>query len=445
MKTVVKTLGVVAGLFAVMSVSAQTGAASGTRFGKGQDSITCVRNFSLFKTDFDLKNYDAAIVNWRKVWRDCPLSSINYTINGAQMYKYYIERELNPDKKNALIDTLMQVYEKGIALRPQAAANYRQYMLEDMLKYLDTPENQSKILKMLESQMSIQKENTSALTYASYMRIMIAQNAEGKLSDEDLLENYTKVSDLITNAIKKTSNEELAKARDMIDEQFVNSSAAGCDNLLKIYGAKYEANKEDAEFLRKLTRLLNRKDCTDSKLFENASEQMYALNPSSDAAFNMAKLFFRRGNYDKAVEYYENAIKTETEPFDKANFYNQLGAIMLSHYKKYTDAKKYALEAIKLRPDWGAPYVLLANTYANGPKCGEDDFEQRYVYWVVVDKLQKAKSVDPDIAPQVNNLISQYVQLFPKKEEGFFRNVLEEATVTVPCWINESTKVRYNN
>jgi len=445
MKTVVKTLGVVASLFVVMNVSAQTGAASGTRYGKGQDSVTCVKNFSLFKSDFDLKNYDAAIVHWRKVWRDCPLASNNLTLWGAQMYKYYIEKELNADKKSALIDTIMQVWEKGMVLRPQAAANYRQYMLEDMLKYWDTPENQSKIQIMLEKQMSIQKENTSALTYASYMRIIMAQNTTGQLSDEELLENYTKISDLISNAIKKTSNEELAKARDMIDEQFVNSSAAGCENLLKIYGAKYEANKNDTEFLRKLTRLLNRKECTDSKLFENASEQMYALNPSSDAAYNMAKLFFRRGNYDKAIEYYENAIKSESEPFDQANYYYQLGTIMLSHYKKYNEAKKCALEAIKLRPDWGLPYVLLANTYANGPKCGEDDFEQRYIYWVVVDKLQKAKTVDPDISTMVNSLISQYSQSFPKKEEGFFRNIIEGSSVTIPCWINESTKVRYNN
>jgi hypothetical protein len=98
-----------------------------------------------------------------------------------------------------------------------------------------------------------------------------------------------------------------------------------------------------------------------------------------------------------------------------------------------------------LRPDWGAPYILLANTYANGPKCGEDEFEQRNVYWVVVDKLQKAKAVDPACATIVDPLIRQYSQHFPKKEEGFFRNILEGATVSVGCWIGESTKVRYTN
>jgi len=318
-------------------------------------------------------------------------------------------------------------------------------MLEDMLKYADTPENQSKILKMLDEAMVSQKEKTSALTYASYMKIIMQQHTAGKLTDEELLDNYNKISDLISDAIKQTHNEELVKAREMIDESFVNSSAASCENLIKIYEEKYEANKNDNEFLRKLTRLLNRKECTDSKLFEKASEQMYALNPSSDAAYNMARLFYRRDNFEKAVEYFENAINGDAESFDKANYNNQLGSIMLAQYKRYNDAKKYALEAIKLRPDWATPYILLAHTYANGPKCGEDDFEQRYVYWVVVDKLQRALSLDPDNAAQINSMIRQYSQLFPKKEEGFFRNVIEGSTVTVGCWINESTKVRYTN
>ena len=438
MKNVVKSLGLVVCLFTLLTASAQ-------ERDFGSDPATCQRNLSLYQSDYQLNNYTSAIEHWRKVWKDCPLSSANLTVHGANMYKYFIDRELNQDNKNALIDTLMMVWEKGITLRPTAAANYQTYMMQDMLKYADTPENQPKIMKMLEQAMDTQKEKTSALTYVSYWKILMSENIAGKISDEVLLDNYTKLNDLLSDAIRKTTNEELARARDLIDETFVNSSAAGCENLIKIYSAKYDDNKEDAEFLRKLTRLLSRKDCTDSKLFEQASEHMYALNPTADAAYNMARLFLRRENYEKAVEYFENAISRETDPFEKARYNHQLGTIMLSQYKKHNDAKKYAVEASKLRPDWGQPYILLANTYASGSKCGEDDFEQRYIYWVVVDKLQRAKSVDPEVANIVDPLIRQFSQHFPKKEDGFFRDVLEGATVTVGCWINESTRVRYPN
>ena len=446
MKKVVHFFGVVAvSLITVITVSAQTGSATGTRFGRGQDSIDCIRNLSLYQQDYQHKNYDHAIVNWRKVWRDCPTASNNLATHGIAMYQNFIAKELDQAKKTALVDTLMSVYEQGMILRPNNKGSYLANMAQDLQRYANTPENKPKLLKILEETMILQKENTIALTYASYMDIILEQNASGKLSDEELLDNYNKVGDYISEAIKKTSNEELAKARDLIDDKFSNTSAASCDNLIKIYGAKYDANKNDADFLRKLTRMLNRKDCTDSELFEKASEQQYTLNPSSDAAYNMAKLFFRKENFDKAVEYFENAIKSETDAFERANYNYQLGAIMMAKYNRYADAKKYAVEASRLRPDWGAPYVLLANAYANGPKCGENDFEKQYIYWVVVDKLQKAKSVDPDISNMVNGLINQYSQYFAKKEDAFFYNVIEGATINVGCWVNESSKVRFRN
>ncbi len=444
-KVVCKFFGIAAiGLLSVVSVSAQPGSVTGTKYGKGQDSIDCIRNLSLYQQDFRHNNYTAAVVNWRKVFKNCPKSSVNLATHGIVMYQSFISKELDQAKKNTLVDTLMMIYDEGMKLRPQNKGTYLAAKAQDMMKYADTPENQVKILKILEESMAFEKEKTPAITYANYMKVTMEQNAAGKLSDEELFENYTKVSDYLTAAIRKTPTEELAKARDMIDDSFARSEAANCDNLVKIYGAKYEANKNDLEFLRKLTRILNRKDCTDSKLFEQASEQQFALNPTSDAAYNMAKLFFKKENFTKAVEYFESAIEHETDPIEKANYYYQLGNIMLAKYSKYTDAKKCAIEASKLRPDWGAPYILLATTYANGPKCGEDDFEKGYVYWVVVDKLQKAKAVDPDIADQANSMISQFSRYFPKKEEAFFRNITEGASINVGCWIGESTKARFN-
>jgi len=439
MKNVVKFLVVAAaGMFTAMTVWAQ-------ERDFGSDPTTCQRNLSLYRSDYDHKNYDAAIVFWRKVWKDCPKSSVNLAAHGIQMYQNFIAKELDQNKKNALVDTLMMIYEQGMILRPQNKGNYLTNMAQDIIRFADTPENKPKLLKILEETILSEKEKTLASVYANYMKIIMEMNVSGQLSDEDLLEDYTKVSDYISEAIKKTSNEELAKARDMIDDSFASSSAASCENLLNIYGAKYDDNKDNADFLRKLTRMLVRKECTDSELFEKASEQQYALSPSPDAAYNMAQLFLKRDNFEKAVEYFEYAIKEETEPFEKAKYNNLLGQIMLTKYSKYADAKKYALEAIKLRPDWGQPYILLANTYASGPKCGDDEFERQYIYWVVVDKLQKAKAVDPDISATIDPLIRQFSQHFPKKEEAFFRGIQEGATIHVGCWINETTKARFTN
>jgi tetratricopeptide (TPR) repeat protein len=424
-----------------MSVSAQRGVAG--RYGKGQDSVNCVRSLSLYQEDFRNKDYESAIVNWRYVFKNCPQSSINNVPRGITLYQYFIAKELNPVVKQALVDTLIMVYRAGILQNPQKKGTYLATMAQDMTKYMDDkPETQKKILDVMMECMVSEQENTPARTFADYMRVTLKLNSDGALTDEELMENYTKVSDILGVAIKKTSNEELAKARDMIDDSFAKSSAANCENLDKIYGAKFETSKNDLDFLRKLTRLLNRNECMDTKLFEQASEQQFALEPSAGAAYNMAKLFYGKKNIEKALEYFDSAIEHETDPIDKASYYVQKGHILLSQ-NKYNDAKKCALEASKLRPDWGEPYVLLANVYIAAPKCGEDDFEKNQIYWVVVDKFNKAKSVDSDYAEKVNSSIRSYTQYFPSKEEAFFRGITEGTTINIECWINESTRARW--
>jgi hypothetical protein len=96
MKNIVKLFGFAAiGLFAATSTSAQPD--------YGSDPTTCQRNLSLYRSDYDHKNYDAAIINWRKVWADCPQSSPNLLLHGTNMYKAFIAKELDQNKKKALV------------------------------------------------------------------------------------------------------------------------------------------------------------------------------------------------------------------------------------------------------------------------------------------------------------------------------------------------------
>jgi len=460
MKRVVKILVLAAaGFFTVKSASAQFVP------NLGDNPALCQRHLALYQTDYQQAqqavnqrqanaNFDAPMINWRRVWEDCPLASPNLTPQGATMYKFYIDRELDQSRRNALIDTLVQVWEKGIALRaetPGVQAQYRTQLMQDMLRYADNPENEEKILNLLREMVNLQRrpgrtDRPTAGMYANYMRIRFSQNREGRISDEALIDDYNVLIDALSDDINQTNDEELARARDMIDDNFANSNAASRDNLLRIYGGRrYEENIDNLEYLRRVTRLLSQRDFTDSELYENAAERLYELNPSPSAAYNMATLFLRRDNFEKAMEYFEEAIRTETNAFEQARYNHILGTIMLTRYSRYTDAKRYAVEASRLRPDWAEPHILLANIYVSGPRCGNDDFEQRQVFWVAVDKLQTARRLDPDLASRIDPLIRDFSRHFPSREEGFFRNMTEGTNITIGCWINETTRVRFNN
>ena len=142
------------------------------------------------------------------------------------------------------------------------------------------------------------------------------------------------------------------------------------------------------------------------------------------------------------MEYLNNALKEEQEEANKADYYYQI-AFIYANEDHYTDAKKNIQEALKIR-QWGDPYILLATIYASGGKnCGENDFEKRSVYWVIVDKLIQARNCDASVAEKANELISQYSRFFPNKEDAFFYGINPGDEVTVGCWIGERTRARF--
>ena len=102
------------------------------------------------------------------------------------------------------------------------------------------------------------------------------------------------------------------------------------------------------------------------------------------------------------------------------------------------------MEATKIRPEWGEPYLYIGRLYASsGKKCGPGTgWESQVVTWVAIDMFQKAKSVDPEVADKANKLIGQYSQYYPTKEDCFFRQLKAGDPFKVGCWIQRQTTCR---
>ena len=66
-------------------------------------------------------------------------------------------------------------------------------------------------------------------------------------------------------------------------------------DLLNLFSSKYEDSKEDIAFLNRAVKLLSNKDCTNSELFFNISTQLYSLEPTPQAAYQMSKMNLSRG------------------------------------------------------------------------------------------------------------------------------------------------------
>ena len=117
-------------------------------------------------------------------------------------------------------------------------------------------------------------------------------------------------------------------------------------------------------------------------------------------------------------------------------------ATILNGNKQLSKAKQYARKSIEYNGANGKPYILIAQMYASSPNWSDEAALNKCVYFAAIDKLQKAKSVDPSVEEQANELIRTYSAYTPKDEDLFFIGIKKGQAVTIGGWIGETTTVR---
>ena len=112
--------------------------------------------------------------------------------------------------------------------------------------------------------------------------------------------------------------------------------------------------------------------------------------------------------------------------------------------KDFSTARKHALEAANLNPNWGKPYILIGRMYAgSGRLCGPGTgFESQKVLWPAMDMWNKAKKIDPSSADEAQKYINQYYQYMPEKKDLFQRSITPGTSYNIGCWIGGTSIAR---
>jgi len=427
----------------ISAVYAQTGVNIYLDPKYGSDSLSrmeCANNLSTMSEFMKINLFDYALPSWRDVFAKCPASSRNIYLYGVRIYKEKIEKEKDPTLQQSYIDTLMLIYDKRIENFGQEGLVLGKKGL-DLLKYRNDaiPE----VHGYLEKSVKLTGKNAEESVLVTYMQTSVVLFKSGKLQGQEVIDNYLVIADILNQKIASGEKDQAASALMNAESIFSESGAGSCTDLISIFTPRYNQNNENIDLLKKITSLLEKRGCEDSDLFAGASENLYKLEPSARAAYNLARLFVKREEFQKANEYYKKAIELSENDNDKANYLYQLALIEFSKLDQYSSARTHASEAARLRTGWGDPYILIGNIYASSSKiCNENELQQSSVFWVAVDQFVKAKSVDPSKTNEANELINRYSQYFPNVEDAFFYGYQDGQEYTVGCWINEKTKVR---
>ena len=236
------------------------------------------------------------------------------------------------------------------------------------------------------------------------------------------------------------------KTKNNIDNLF--QPFASCDDLIKVFSAKMaeipsdrdQVTQDHITMLKRITTILDKKDCTDSKFFLDAAVKLNDLEPSPEASYSLGVKFFKDKEYSKAATFFDQATKTENND-RRYRAYRNL-AICYQNMGNFSRARDLARRAAQVDPTAGEPYLIIAQLYAESARQFDDELKSKAVYWAAVDKCQKAKQIDPSVADRANSFIRAYSAAFPPMEKIFFNGYEEGQPFTVGGWIGETTTIR---
>ncbi len=417
------------------------------------DSVECLKNYSLYKEALKKKMYDYSIGAWRTMFNQCPDVTIRLYADGVDIYKHYIDKEKDEVKKQALVDTLLMIYDQRI----QYFGNHPKYpeawvLGRKGLEIVTYRRNETSALEeavaCFEASFNKLGRKMEPMVAVNWLQSTNALLANGDRTSNELLNVYMDVDEVLAYNIKKQKNanviEMLNKASNTCVEIVVRSGLDNCGALQDALMVKYEMVQDNPDGLGRLLKLLDAFDCTNSELYAKAAERNYELSPTAEASYLLAKYFIKQNQFDKAKEYYLKTISQADDEELQAKCFYELAVVTFSHYKNSPEARQYAQNALQKKSNWGKPHILIGNIYAHeSAKYGDSDFDHQTVYWVAIDQFNKAKRIDPECADEAEKQINLYSQYIPDKETGFFHGVQEGENYTIGSWINEKTTVRY--
>ena len=426
-------------LFVLPAIS-QKGIEDGSKYGKGQDSINCIKNLSLYREFFKHSNYKDAIQPWRKVFGECPAASERMYVEGITMYRKYIESSSVPERREELIDTMAMIYDRRIEYF-SGEGNVLGRKGIDLLRYRRADiESVDEAYSMLKRSIDLQKNKSRDAVMVTFISASITLNQKGKIDDNKVIEDYFMVTKIIDKLLDKSSGWPLAKAS--IDDNMIKSGILTCDALNSYFEPQFAAKKSDKKFLGNVIRFYDASGCDRADLYVAASEQMYRIDPGPESAHQLGILLIAKSDFQKAANYLKMAVAGEDiDDETRAEWYYEL-TIVLSANKDYCEAIFYAREAIARKSNYGKAYIALGDAIIASRNNLGDDFEKRTAFWVAADKYAKAKSVDPSVAADANKKLNDYAAQYPNHEEVFFRDIKDGDSYQVKGCINEYTTVR---
>lgn len=402
--------------------------------GLANASVECQRAVAFYNDYMKQNNLKDASRLWRDALRECPpgVRQSIYT-DGIRIFKYFISEtpDLDPALRTAYVDSIMMMYDLRIEHFPRYATSASTFKVYDLMEYRNDDEE---VIAAINRAMEIGGDNTDPSLLVIAMQKICERYSNGLASVEDVMAFYSTAATLVEHQAAQ-DNQEACRAKQDIDNLFVGSGIASCENIVDLFGKRFEEAPDDIELATTIVSLLSSAGCFQEELFLETVETLYRHDPTNYIYIrNLYQLYAAKGDTPNAIKMLEEAIASDQSGnSEDANMLINLANLYLQT-ENLPKAAEAAREALQKDSEVAGKANLILGLVWGSLKCpAGNEVEVRAKYWVAVDHLIRARNADPSIASEANNYISAYSQYFPLKEDAFMYDIIDGASYTVNC------------
>ncbi|MBX2840591.1 MAG: hypothetical protein KTR26_02375, partial [Flammeovirgaceae bacterium] len=351
----------------------------------GADPGTAKEKYALASDNIKMKAYDAAKDPLDWLLENTPNLNKSIYIHGVSLYSNLLKKEQkegnDPIKVVALQDKVLDLYETRIKYFGEEA-DVRARMGKLLYFYLkdrkDDTERWDTMMKAYYHIFELNGVKTSRSNLTFLMLAVVNQKAKKKLTEEEVLDHYDQITEVIEENIAKSKGESQNSwkdCQDKIDGLLAKAVTIDCNFVREKMADKIKNNPEDVKTSKRAIKYMLNDKCTDDPLFLLAAENLYKAEPTAGLAGTISKKYQIEKDYEKAIEWKRKGIELAGEDKAKQAELTFESAQIYSVQGKKSGARTEAYKVAELDPSKaGEAYELIGDLYyTSGKECADAD------------------------------------------------------------------------
>lgn len=324
--------------------------------------------------------------------------------------------------------------------------------------YYNLNSSYGKNYEALERAMKANDVGSEYIILEPMARIAVYDFKQGKRDATELRQLYTDIERIgvynVENDPDYGEYYDTSMKRAMSAFKEVERDIFDCEYFKEKWIPAYEADPTNFEVMKQVVVNLKKQGCPDTDPdLAKISAEYERLAASHNAAVQaeyernnphvMAKKLYDSGDFKGAVEKYGEAIAKVTDPEKKANYLFRKASIEGRKLKSLSAARSSLKEAMKLKPNWGRPYMLLGDLYAIKSRGCGDAWQSGLGVLAAIKMYAKAKSVDSSVSSEASSRIAKYQGSKPDGEQAFMQGKKAGQSATAGCGIGETVTLSF--